>query len=74
MHKRYALDVLQSLLVELEQDLERGADARRLDFTPETTLVTSDTVHDARYIAEMLLELLLEQLGTRQTSAQPSTV
>lgn len=56
---RYALECL---LVELEQDFERRCDARRLHLAPQPTLVAPDTVHDARYVAEVRLELLFQHL------------
>ncbi len=54
---------VQGGLVELEEDLESGADAGRLDFTPEAAFVTADAVHDSGDVTEVLLEFFFEDLN-----------
>lgn len=55
-------DVLERALVEFEEDLQRGADARCLDLAPKPALVAAHAVHDARDVAEVLLELFFQDL------------
>lgn len=45
-----------------EEELERRAEAGDLHLAPEAALVAADAVHDARDVAEVLLEFGLEDL------------
>lgn len=43
-----------------EQDLQRGAQPRDLEFPPQPAFFARDTVHDARDVAEMVFELVAQ--------------
>lgn len=45
-----------------EEELERCTETGDLQLAPETTLVAADAVHDAGDVAEVVLELVLEEL------------
>ena len=45
-----------------EEELERCTETGDLQLAPETAFVAADTVHDARDVAEVVLELVLEEL------------
>lgn len=49
-----------------EEELERRPEASDLQLAPETAFVAAYTVHDARDVAEVILELVFEELR-RQT-------
>lgn len=55
-------DALKGFVVYFKQDLESRSHASGLDFSPQTTLVTTDTVHDPGHVAEVLFEFLLQDL------------
>lgn len=54
--------VLEGVFVYFKQDLESRSDASGLNFAPQTTLVTTDTVHDSGHVAEVLFEFLFQDL------------
>ena len=45
-----------------EEEFERRPEAGDLQLAPEAALVAADAVHDARDVAEVVLELVLEEL------------
>lgn len=55
-------NVLECFLVELEEDLERRRDARGLHFPPKPTFIAPDTIHNARHVPKMRLELFFQNL------------
>ena len=66
IHERDQLRALQQgilavlVLVELEQHLQRGAVADRLQLPPETAFIASNAIHQAAHVAESVAEILLE--------------
>ncbi len=64
---------LKLLLVRVvaEEDLESGAQTQSLHLAPQATLVTPDTVHDARDIAKLALKLLAQLLGLVALEQRP---
>lgn len=62
MESRAEENVLERFLVELEEDLERRRDARRLHFPPKPTLIAPDTIHNPRHVPKMRLELFFQNL------------
>ena len=59
--------VLQSLLVKFEENLEGSCDTSSLHFAPEPAFIAADTVHDASDVAEVVLELRLENVRVLAT-------
>ena len=53
---------LESGLVQLKQDLHSGCQTHRLDLAPKAALIAAGTVHDPGDIAEVALELFLQDL------------
>lgn len=56
------MNVLKGFLIDFEEDLQSGGNSRGLDLAPETTFVTSDTIHNTTDVSEVLFELLLDNL------------
>ena len=61
-HRGEERSALEGFLVYFKQDLESRSQAGGLNFAPQTTLVTTDTVHGSRHVAEVLFEFLLQDL------------
>lgn len=57
-------NLLESLLIKLKQDLQRGSKARCLHLSPEPAFVTSDAIHYPGDITEVDLKLFLDNLGS----------
>ena len=50
-----------------EENLECRAEALNLQFTPKTAFLATNTIHDTRYVAEVMTELIFQLTGLLAT-------